>query len=255
MTPMRPGSYLRGAGLFERGTSKTSPHGWVYGVSRTAQIAAWPEHLSARTYVGVIKSHRAKGGAGFSFIELLVLLAIAAIAISFVTLAVGSGSRPDQLKAQAEKLTGLMQLAVEESVLTSKPIGLRFLQEFGERELQFSYEWSVYEDGKWQPLLSHTIFSPEQLIDGSKIDLRLEGRATELYSATAKQEADNENSISSDKEIKYKPDVFFLHSGEVTPAFELDVMLANIDDEYRVEVNPVGQVRLLRRNSKESEWL
>ncbi|MEM8500063.1 MAG: GspH/FimT family pseudopilin [Pseudomonadota bacterium] len=193
--------------------------------------------------------------AGFSFIELLVLLAIAAIAISFVTLAVGSGSRPDQLKAQAEKLTGLMQLAVEESVLTSKPIGLRFLQEFGERDLQFSYEWSVFENGQWQPLTSHTIFSPEQLIEGSDIDLRLEGRATELYSAASAKEVDGEGSISEDREIKYKPDVFFLHSGEVTPAFELDIVLNNIEEEYRIEVNPIGQVRMLRRNGKESEWL
>ncbi len=227
----------------------------VFGVSLA--VPAWPDHLPSSSFFPIHSNRKSRRQSGFSFIELLVLLAIAAIAISFVTLSVGSGSRPDQLKAQAEKLTGLMQLAVEESVLTSKPIGLRFVQEFGERDLQFSYEWSLYENGLWRPLTNHSIFSPEQFIDGSDIDLRLEGRATELYSGTSANGSSSEDQAnkSGEKELQYKPDVFFLHSGEVTPAFEVDIMLANIDEEYRIEVNPVGQVRLLRRNSKESQWL
>lgn len=185
-------------------------------------------------------------------------MAIAAIAISFVTLSVGSGSRGDQLKADAEKLTGMIQLAVEEAVLTSRPIGLRFVQEYGDRTLETSYEWSYFEQGKWQVLLSHSFFFPQQIVNGTQLEMRLEGRAAELASGVpAKQpdNDDNDNTEERNKELEYKPDIFFLHSGEITPAFEIELRAESIAQQYQIAGNPVGQIRLFKRNDDNAEWL
>lgn len=189
---------------------------------------------------------------GFTLLETLVWLAIAAIAVSFVTLAVGAGSRPDQLQADAEKLAGLMQLAVEESVLTSKPIGLRFVQEYGERSLETRYEWSQYEQGKWLPFAEQGFFKPQQLMAGAELDMRLEGRAAELGGDGT---LDANGETDKDEELSYKPDIFFLHSGEITPPLELQLRAEGIADEFLIEANVLGQIRLRQRSDVAAEWL
>ncbi|MFK8018322.1 MAG: Tfp pilus assembly protein FimT/FimU [Pseudomonadales bacterium] len=205
---------------------------------------------------------RVRQARGFTLLEVLVWMAVAAVAISFVTLSVGSGSRPDQLKSDAEKLTGMIQLALEESVLTSRPMGLRFVQEYGARDLETRYEWSVFEQGKWQPLTGDSFFSDQQFFAGTEVEMRLEGRAADLAAGSSnKKNAKKQNetgkasAADQDPALQYKPDVFFLHSGEITPAFEIDLRVEVLAEQYQIAGNPVGQIRLRRRNSDSAEWL
>ena len=197
---------------------------------------------------------------GFTLLEVLVWMAVAAVAISFVTLSVGSGSRPDQLKSDAEKLTGMIQLALEESVLTSRPMGLRFVQEYGATDIETSYEWSVFEQGKWQPLTDDSFFSDQQFFVGTEVEMRFEGRAADLAEGNPiKKNKDGEKGKAArddkDPALQYKPDIFFLHSGEITPAFEIDLRVEVLTEQYQIAGNPVGQIRLRRRISDSAEWL
>ncbi len=185
---------------------------------------------------------------GFSLLEILVWMAIAAIAISFVGLAVGSGSRADQFTAETERLSGMMQLAREEAVLTSKPIGLRFLAEPNAQSQTISYEWSVFEQGRWLPLSQHNYFRPASLMAGVSFDIRLEGRGIELMTAE-QDEQDEQNSQAG-----YQPDIFFLHSGEIAPAFEIELHAEALARQYLLEGNPLGQLRMLSRNGFDQEW-
>lgn len=179
-------------------------------------------------------------------------MVVIGIGISMVTLALGDGGRSERFRNDTEQIGGLMQLAGEEAVLTSKPIGLRFVEEFGERTTEYYYEWSVYENNSWQALSEHSIFYPRKFSEGVSLNLILEGRKTALGPNTTK----NKQSFGSLKtaEDKYTPDLFFLHSGEIMPPFELELSADQVEVQYRIEGNPLGQLRMKQRSAN-GEWL
>ena len=139
---------------------------------------------------------------GFTLLEMLVMLIVIGITISFVTLSIGVGGRPVELKNEAEKLTGMLQLALEEAVLTGKPIGLRIDETLDRRGTQFSYEWSVLEQGQWQPFEQHPVLQDGQVTEGIELDLTLEGVEIKL------QDEREEDDDSTLKET-YQPDILF----------------------------------------------
>lgn len=224
------------------------------------------DELLAETHTRSFGGHRLASSSGFTLIEILVLLIVVGIAASVVMLSVGSGSRPDQLKADVEQMAGLMQLALEESVLTSKPLGLRFDEKLDTAGSLSSYEWSAYLERQWEPIADHSYFREQQLTPGTELELTIEGRLAllgaddngegfQLGLPAKDEDSDEENAGGLNGARKYKPDVFFLHSGEITPAFELVIRAENVAAEYQIEANPVGQIRLRRRNDAQSEWL
>ncbi len=176
---------------------------------------------------------------GFTLLEMLVMLIVIGITISFVTLSIGVGGRPVELKNEAEKLTGMLQLALEEAVLTGKPIGLRIDETLDRRGTQFSYEWSVLEQGQWQPFEQHPVLQDGQVSEGVELDLTLEGIEIKL------QEEREEDDDSTLKET-YQPDIFILQSGELS-AFKLHISNPELPGQvYQIIGNPAGALRLLR---------
>ncbi len=187
---------------------------------------------------------------GFTLIELLVMIAIAGIIISMVTLSVGSGSRADQMKAESERLFGMMQLSLEEAVLTSKPIGLKLIENFEQGVPQFQYEWSSLENGQWVQIEGDALFSSGKFMQSLDVDLQIQGLPLSLQEST-KQEADGSDNEPEDKLKKYQPDIFFLHSGELSPAFTLVISAEGLTEEYQIEGNEIGQLQLRTPNEED----
>lgn len=178
---------------------------------------------------------------GFTLIEILVMLVVIGITISFVTLSIGVGGRPVELQNEAEKLTGMLQLALEESVLTGKPMGLRINETLEREGTRFTYEWSVLEQGTWQPLEQHPVLQDGQTAEGVELDLTLEG-------VDIKLQEEKEQKKEDDSKLKetYQPDIFILQSGELTP-FTLHISNPELPGQaYRIRGNPVGALHLLR---------
>lgn len=187
------------------------------------------------------------GARGFTLIEMLVMLVVIGIAISFVTLSIGIGGRPVELQNEAEKLTGMLQLALEEAVLTGKPFGLRIEETLARDGTQFTYEWSVLEQGAWQQLGQHPVLRQGQAAAGIDLDLVLEGVAIDL-----RQEKKDDEDAAALQE-RYLPDIFILQSGELTP-FTLHISNADLPGKvYRIRGNPVGGVRLLRPGDEDEQ--
>lgn len=180
-----------------------------------------------------------KRARGFTLLEMLVMLIVIGITISFVTLSIGVGGRPVELKNEAEKLTGMLQLALEEAVLTGKPIGLRIDETLDRRGTQFNYEWSVLEQGQWQPFEQHPVLQDGQVTEGIELDLTLEGIETKLGE---EREEDDDSKLTE----TYQPDIFILQSGELS-AFKLYITNPELPDQvYQINGNPAGALRLLR---------
>mgnify|MGYP000135280126 CR=1 FL=1 len=114
----------------------------------------------------------AKTAAGFSLVELLVVLLIVGLGISLVSLSIGGDQTAKVLRESAEKFSNVAKLAAEEAVLGGEPIGLTLVP--GAFERGWQYYWQRYRDGSWQPVgepLDRRELSP--LI---RLELEIEGR-------------------------------------------------------------------------------
>lgn len=133
---------------------------------------------------------------GFTLLELMVVLVIVGVVLTFVTLSVGGDTRAEQLEREARRLAALLELASEEAVLRSEQLALRF----GESD----YEFLVLDGGRWLPLADDPQFRQRQLPSGLRLSLEL----TDSPPPTLQTASDEEEA---------PPQVFLLSSGEMTP--------------------------------------
>jgi len=66
---------------------------------------------------------------GFTLLELMVVLVIVSIILTFVTLTAGGDPRAEQLQRETRRLAALLEMASEEAVLSSQQLAVRFSEE------------------------------------------------------------------------------------------------------------------------------
>ncbi len=158
--------------------------------------------------------------AGFTLLELLTVILIIGIIVSFAGLSVGvHGSRVVQ--DEAERLQGLLRVAGEEAVLQGQELAVEF-----ERQ---RYRFLILApDGTWVPLEEDNMLRERSLPEALRINLIVEG-------AEARYD-----------DPKNLPRIFVLSSGELTPF----VLTLNLEDEeegaYRLEGQINGKLALSR---------
>jgi general secretion pathway protein H len=102
---------------------------------------------------------------GFTLIEIVVVIVIIGVILSFATLSIGSGGLEQKLEQEAQRLASLLQLASQEAILQSKEMGVFFETD--------GYRFYVLTSKKWQALTeSDDIFRPRQLPFGLQIALQ-----------------------------------------------------------------------------------
>lgn len=173
----------------------------------------------------------AKRARGFTLLELLAVIFIIGIIISFANLSVGQNTSR-VLQDEAERLHGLVRLAGEEAVLQGRELAL----EFGRGRYRF-LELGT-ED--WQPVEADKLLRERPLPAGIRLELVVEG-------VDASFDGDVDKS-GYDKE--HPPRIFVLSSGELTP-FQLTL---SIDDggEYLLEGRIDGKLTLTRSKDDEA---
>ena len=88
---------------------------------------------------------------GFTLIEIMVVIVIIGVVVSFITLAINNGGSTPQLQQEeAQRLASLLTLANQEAILQAKELGVAFTSE-GYR----FYEWRGLQ---WQALNNHDLF-------------------------------------------------------------------------------------------------
>lgn len=168
-----------------------------------------------------------RGGAGFTLLEILVIVAIIAVLASFAVLSIGGRALDDRLATEARRLRELMALAADEAVLQGAELG--FIQTVE------GYAFLALKDGRWLPLEDAGSLRGRELREPFYLELRVEGRPVKpLTREQATQEA-------------LKPQVLLLSSGETT-AFTLDLRAQEYAPHYRLEGDALGRLKLERRD-------
>lgn len=163
--------------------------------------------------------------AGFTLIELMVVLVVVGLLISLVGLSIGSGGERRELEEVTRSLYLRMQAASEEAVVTNREIGLRF------REGRYRFVQLDRDEDQWTAIPPGGL-SGAQLPEWTELDLITDGG-----------EAD---ALETEDDDELQPDLVFFSSGEST-AFDLYLWWEEADD---------GQAQLLTSDGINGvEWL
>ncbi len=162
---------------------------------------------------------------GFTLIEIMVVIVIIGVILSFATLSVGDGGQARQLEQEAQRLASLLKLASQESIMQSKEMGVFFETD--------SYQFSVWHEQKWQTFMAREdIFRPRRLPVGMQIEFHLEGEPIHL----------NDTKTGT-------PQLLLLSSGEITP-FEV-IFITESDDTLRYQLTgtAIGEMSIQKDES------
>jgi general secretion pathway protein H len=156
---------------------------------------------------------------GFTLLELMVVIVIVGIVLSFMTLSAGTDKRAEQLEREAQRIVALLQLASDDAVMRSEQLALRV----GETD----YEFMILDDDKWVPLEDDHALRAREMPAGIELRLELQDNPPpELTSEDSDQ-----------------PQVFLLSSGEMTP-FVLIVSAPETEQSYAVKASLLGRMEL-----------
>ena len=120
---------------------------------------------------------------GFTLVEVLIALMIAALMISVATIALNDNEAAE-LKTKSRQLYGLLQVAQEESIIRGIELGVKIESD--------GYSFMIYNGGKWQPLEDHRLLKDIQLEDPIRIAVNLEGQDDLLENEAPENDEDSE---------------------------------------------------------------
>jgi general secretion pathway protein H len=167
----------------------------------------------------------ARHQAGFTLLEILVVVAIIGVMITLATLSLGSRSLDDKLALEARRLHEVMLLAADEAVLQGAELGFVLTPR--------GYAFLVLKDGKWIALEDAGVLRARALEQPFFIELQVEGRPA------PPQRLD-------DARVELKPQVLLLSSGDATE-FVLDLRAPQYAPYYRLQGDVLGQLKLGRK--------
>jgi len=157
---------------------------------------------------------------GFTLLELMVVLVIIGVLLSFATLSTRGDTRAEQLQREATRLIALIDMASEQAIMRSEQLAIRFSD--------VGYEFMLQQrTGKWIALQDDELLRARELPKGMELRLELEENPPPGLQA----------------EETEAPQVFLLSSGEMTP-FMLTFSAPESEQHYVVKASLLGRLEL-----------
>lgn len=160
-----------------------------------------------------------KYSAGFTLLELLVVLFIIGISVTFAVLSFSGSGIDSRLKNEAHRLQQVMRLASEEALLQGVEIGMRSDGE--------EYSFLLIGEEGWVEYEGDTPFKTHKLETGVELEVTVEDFAL--------PPPEDEDALI--------PQIVFLSSGEITP-FDIDLSGEAAAKRYRFKGTLTGVINL-----------
>ncbi len=176
--------------------------------------------------------------AGFTLIEVLVVVVLIGVLSAVALLSVGAVGRKDPLEDETRRLHALLRFAGEEALMQGRDLGLR-LEPAGYRFLSYNPESFLWED-----LSSDDLYKARELPEDIYMELFLEDREVVLDTARNRSAPDEDRDEDDDKTGEPEPQLLILSSGELTP-FQLWVGQRFEEDRYLIEGQASGEITLI----------
>lgn len=199
--------------------------------------------------------------AGFTLLEVLVVVFLIGIVLTLAVLSVGH-NEDRVLKDEARRLAALLDLARQESIVESLEMALAIDDR--------AYSFQMFDGQSWLPVEDDPILRPRELPEEMELEVEIEGQLVEMMKkaadaaaaaeknkaanaatsgnvndGTAADGADNadaaERTAARDKADTNIMRIFLLSSGEMTP-FEIIVRYVDREDGYTVTGNAIGEI-------------
>jgi general secretion pathway protein H len=154
---------------------------------------------------------------GFSLLELMVVMMIIGILITFGVISLNLGDQQAKVEEEVQRIRGVLELAQEEAVLKHRELALRFDRD--------AYRFARLEDSKWVDFENDREFQVYTLPDGMHFYIEVKDGSLRL--------ADTKGATSAM--------VYILSSGEVSP-FELTIE-AGDGSRYALSTDFLGRSR------------
>lgn len=196
--------------------------------------------------------------AGFTLLEILVVLVIIAFTAGIAILSIGGDNADERIKIEARRLTELLRLASDQAVMHGKEVGVEVSGD--------GYRFLVLQNRRWVPVSDEPSFRERTLDEPMELNVTLDADTKELFGKTLTRKRDEDRdgvesgkgkSGESDKDDTEadadkpdgpdnpKPQIFILSSGEVSPfAIGLGIEEAEQPRYWRIRSLEDGQIRL-----------
>jgi len=170
--------------------------------------------------------------AGFTLLELLVVIVIVSILVTYSTLAIRGTSPEDLIREEALRLQTLTELVMEESILRGEEYGIEVFQD--------GYRFVRFSDDQWVTLDDDRILRDRELPADMELEMRLE-ETDIVINLASEPMSDNEVELNEAEEVsdeeqqeKISPHIYILSSGEITPEFEIRFYILGVETSYLV---------------------
>jgi len=183
---------------------------------------------------------------GFTLIEILVVIIIIGVVLTFATLSVSPSGPSDRLDIESQRLLALSQAAADDAVLYGQTIGLHIKPD--------GYQFIVLGPAGWKP-----VQDPESPLRARPLDddihinrIATDGRDDNdgggeitLPANVTGTSNRSDNGDEDDNSTAPRPDALFLSSGELVP-FTLEFSADGVDHRFDVTGQANGDITLKR---------
>ena len=158
--------------------------------------------------------------AGFTLLEVMLVLLLIGLAAGFVMFNAFGASKSDLLKSQAQRLQVIVDMASDFAVLNQQQLGVRFEQQ--KNEYYFVY---LDDEDEWQRI-EEDIYSTYTLPEPFTYELNLDDLPWDVEDRLFDRELFDENLSVSDAGVEIgnveekklpPPQILIMSSGEITP--------------------------------------